>query len=337
MTDLLDDPHLLRSIARRLAFTADRNQVVEEICLLHNLSWSQAEELVEHALTYHHADITRLQTPILAPLALALFVGGAALSAWQLLGITAVLSVLGNPRAVNFWDVYTMSFGFFDALTNFWGMLVAFVSGLAMMLGSYIGIKDVWLAWLDALDGEKLPKQQPAPAGPSRLEIASAMEAAFSAESWIKNNPNDQETVQFIINRFEKSRDRDWVISALMLSRGLTWQTAEQLVEAVLRAHGKLAMPQRTFPPYAVFTTLGLTIAGLVVSLQYFAVTSVVLRPAFAKITDQYTLVRFLYQAGQHIQAAPVPFTLFLLGLAVFIAGLLSLRLMLPSVYRWGR
>lgn len=293
MTDLLDDPHLLRSIARRLAVTADRNQVLEEICLLHNITWSQAEEVVEHALAYHQADITRLQTPILAPLALVLFVGGAALSAWQLLGITAVLSALSNPRAESFWDVYNLSFGFLDVLTNFWGMLAAFVTGLAMMLGSYFGMKDVWLAWLDAFEGGKLFKQEPAPARRSRLETASALEAVFSAEGWVKNNPNDRETVQFILRRFEKTRDRDWVISALMLSRGFTWQAAEQLVEAVLRAHGKLALPQRTFPFYAVFTMLGLAIAGLVVSLQYIAVTSVALRLAFAQVTDQYTLCVF--------------------------------------------
>jgi hypothetical protein len=338
VTDLFDDPHLLHSIARRLALTADRNQVVEEICLLHNITWSQAEELVERALADHSADITRLQTPILAPLALALFIGGAALSAWQLLGITAVLSALLNPRAESFWDVYNLSFGFFDVLTNFWGMLAAFVTGLAMMLGSYFGMKDVWLAWLDALEGGKLFKQEPAPAPAqrSRLESASAMEAVFSAEGWVKNNPNDRETVQFILSRFEKTRDRDWVISALMLSRGLTWQAAEQLVEAVLRAHGKLALPQRTFPPYAIVLMLGFTIAGLVVSLQYFAVTSVALRPAMAEVTNQYTLVRFLYQAGQYVEAAPAPFALSLLGLAVFIAGLLALRMMLPSVYRWS-
>ncbi len=144
-----------------------------------------------------------------------------------------------------------------------------------------------------------------------------------------------------------------------MLSRGLTWQAAEQLVEAVLRAHGKLALPQRTFPPYAICIMLGFAIAGLVVSLQYFAVTSVALRPAMAEVTNQYTLVRFLYQAGQYVEAqrviirynldgrflyqagqyveaAPAPFALSLLGLAVFIAGLLALRVMLPSVYRWG-
>ncbi len=336
MTDLLDDPHLLYSIARRLAATADRNQVVEEICLLRNITWSQAEEVVEHALVYHQADITRLQTPILAPLALALFIGGAALSAWQLLGITAVLSALSNPRAESFWGVYNMSLGFLDVLTSFWGMLAAFVTGLAMMLGSYFGMKDVWLAWLDALEGGKLFKQEPAPAQRSRMESASAMEAVFSAEGWVKNNPNDRETVQFIMSRFEKTRDRDWVISALMLSRGLTWQAAEQLVEAVLRAHGKLTLPQRTFPPYAIFIMLGFAIAGLVVSLQYFAVTSVALRPAIAKVADLYTLVRFLYQAGQYVEAAPAPFALSLLGLAAFIAGLLALRVMLPSVYRWG-
>ena len=338
MTNLADDPHLLHSIARRLAFTADRNQVIEEICMLRNLTWSQAEELVEHALTYHRADITRLQTPILALLALTLFVGGAALSAWQLLGVTAVLSALSNPRAEEFWDVYHLSLGFFGVVTNFWGMLVAFVTGLAMMLGSYLGTKDVWLAWLDAFEsGKSFNKRDSAPAGTSRLETASVTESVFSAEGWVRHNLDDREIVQFILNRFEKNRDRDWVISSLMLSRGLTWQAAEQLVDAVLHAHGRLPFRQRVFPPYAVFSVLGLTIVGLVVSLQYFAVMSAVLGSAFVQVTDQYTLVRFLYQAGQYIEAAPAPFVLFLLGLAVFIAGLFLLRIMLPSVYRWGQ
>lgn len=336
--EVFDDPHLLHSIARRLAFTADRNQVVEEICLLQNLSWSQAEELVEHALAYHDADIARMQTPILIPLALALFVGGAALAAWQLLGMTAVLSALASPPAGDFWDVYNLSFGLFDVLTNFWGMLAAFATGLAMMLGSYIGMKEVWGAWLDALVEENLFKREtaPAPAERSRLETTSAIESASSAEGWARNHSNDRETVQFILSRFEKTRDRDWVTSSLMLSRGLTWQTAAHLVEAVLRAHGSLPLRQRVFSPYAVFSMFGFVIAGLVVSLQYLVVTSLALRPAFAEVTDQYTLVRFLYRAGQHIEAAPAPFALFLLGLALFVAGLLSLRVMLPSVYRWG-
>ncbi len=313
MTELLEDPHLLHSIARRLAFTADRNQVVEEICLLHSLTWSQAETLVEHALEYHHERITRLQTPLLAPLALALFLGGTALAAWQLLGITAVLSTLTNPRAENFWDVYHLSFGLFDTLANFWGMLAAFATGLAMMLGSYIGMKDVWGAWLGALDEDQPLKQQPAPtpAKRSRLKTASATEALFSAEGWARNNPNDQETVQFILNRFEKTGDRDWVTSSLMLSRGLTWQAAEELVNAVLLARGRLPLHQRAFSPYAVFGALGIALAGLVVSLQYFAVTGMALGPAFAQIADQYTLARSIYLAGQHIEAAPclLPFS----------------------------
>lgn len=336
--NLLDDPHLLHSIARRLAETADRNRVVEEICLLHNMPWSQSEALVDHALAYHHDDITRYQTPVLIPLALAVFIGGAALSAWQLLGLAAFFSALANPRAATFFDIYNLSFGFFDVLTNLWGMLAAFVTGLAMMLGSYIGMKDVWVAWLDALEQGKLFKKESAPAlaERSRLAPASAMEAIFSAEGWVRNNPDDRETVEFIISRMEKTRDRDWVTSSLMLSRGLTWQAADELVDAVLRAKGMLPVQQRVFPPSAVFTMLGVAIAGLVVCLQYFMVTSIALRPAIAQVTDQYYFVRFLYQAGQHIEAAPAPFILFLLGLAMLIVGLLSLWVMLPSVYRRG-
>jgi len=330
----LDDPRLLRSISHRLAETADRNQVIEEICLLRNLDWNSAAALVDRAAIQHETDITRQQTPILALVALSLFIGGAVLAAWQLLGLVAVLSALANPRAASFWGLYNLSFGFFDLLTNFWGLLGAFVSGLAMVLGSYLGMKEVWAAWLDALENGTL-FQTPAKSA-SGLEPAAAAEAVFSAEAWVRQHPDDRETADFILSRLERTRNREWVVTALALSRGLSWRAADELVEAVLRSSGLRFFRQRSFPLAWVFAYLGIFIAGLVICLQYVMVTSLALRWAWVKVTNQYWLAWFLYQLGEHIERAPGPFALFALGLLMLVGGFLALREALPSVYRWS-
>jgi len=329
----LDDPRLLRSISHRLAETADRNQVIEEICMLRNLDWGSAAELVDRAASFHETDITRRQTPILALVALSLFIGGVALAAWQLLGLVAVLSALANPLAATFWDIYNLSFGFFDLLANFWGMLGAFVTGLAMVLGSYLGMKQVWVAWLESLENGTL--FQPPAESTSGLEPASANEAVFSAEAWIRQHPDDRETADFILSRLERTRNREWVVTALAMSRGLSWQAANELVEAVLRSSGLGMFRQRSFPLAWVFAYLGIFMAGLVICLQYVLVTSLALRWAWVKVTDQYWLAWFLYQVGEHIERAPGPFALFALGLLMSVGGFLALREALPSVYRW--
>lgn len=56
------------------------------------------------------------------------------------------------------------------------------------------GMKDVWLAGLDALEAGQPFEQRVAPAlvEYSRLGIASAIEAISSAEGWAKNNPDNR-------------------------------------------------------------------------------------------------------------------------------------------------
>ena len=51
-------PELEDLIIRRLAETANRNKIIEELCLARNLPWSEAEEIVNHLIRFHHLDIT---------------------------------------------------------------------------------------------------------------------------------------------------------------------------------------------------------------------------------------------------------------------------------------
>jgi hypothetical protein len=331
------DERILRSLARRLAETADRQQVIEELCLLQNLAWSRAEELVDEASALYQPDITRRQTPILVLVALAIFIGGVALAAWQLLGLVAVISALVSPRASTFWEVYSLSFGLFETLTNFWGILGAFLAGLAMVLGSYFGMREVWIVWLDAAEDGTLLAPEPVPelqelSGP---QPATAVAIAYTADGWVRNHPNDEKLVDLIIDLLEKSKNRAWVVTSVALSRGLSWPAASQLVESVARSGRLESFRDRPAHPAVIFAFLGLFLTGLVISLQYLLVSAVVLRGQFLPVTDLYRLVRFLFVVGSYLESAPLPFAVFALGLVMLVGSGLALRETWASIYRW--
>jgi hypothetical protein len=337
MMTTLTAERLLRSIARRLAETADREQVIEELCLLQNIDWATAATTVEAAETQFAPEITRRQTPLLVLLALAIYIGGVALAAWQLLGLVAVASAMLNPRAESFWEIYNLSFGFFDVLTNFWGILLAFVTGLAMALGSYFGMKDVYSAWLEVVEAGEIVPDEPVPAlaeipGPP---LAPGAEAIYSADGWVRNHPDDPELIEFITSRLEHSHNQDWVIASLALARGLSWPVAAKLVETVAAASGMESPPEKVYDPPVVFSLLGIFLAGLVISLQYLMVSNIALRAQWLKVHDIYWLTWFIYQVGRYIENAPGPFVLFALGVTLLIGGFLALRVVGPSVVRW--
>ncbi len=337
-----EDAILLRSIARRLAETADRGQVIEELCILQNWDWGTAEEVVEQAWREHHPEITRRQSPILVPLAFSIFIGGAMLASWQLLGLVAVVSALVKPQLESYLDLYNVSFGLIDTLANLPGMMVSFSIGLAMVLGSYFGMKDVFSAWLDALEQGKKPLEDNLPAlneFPSNSQIESTSpqqpEMVYSASGWVRNRPDDAKLAQFVLDQIEKSDNKDWVINAVALARGLRWQPAKKLVEAVAEANGITFKDEITYGPPVVFSVLGVFITGLVITFQYLLLAGVVLAPQFTRIRNSWDFMQFMFALGDYIQMGPGAFVLYALGLVMLVGGFMALRKAIPSVYRW--
>jgi hypothetical protein len=334
---------LLRQVAARLAETADRNQVIEELCVARNLAWKSAEEIVNQASSAYEFNIIRQQSPLLVLVAFSIYVGGVALAAWQLLGLVVVISSLVDSDSTSYWDLYNLSFGFIDTLANFPGLMFSFALGLAMVVGSYYGMKDVWLAWLDAAE----------PAGSRReadsagrttsrapgAEVFSRLEADHSAAGGANSLVVDPKMADFILDRLEKSKSKAWVIDSIALSYGLNWQSARRLVEQVAVTGGIVFPEEVTYGPAVVLGSLGACLTGLVISLQYVTLAGAVMAPKF----EQYQRVWgvswgslfFLKALGEYIQMAPPAFVLFMVGLAMFVGGLFLLRRVGPSVYRW--
>jgi hypothetical protein len=293
-------------------------------------------------MSEYQLDITWQQSPILVQAALAIFIGGVALASWQLLGLVSILSSTVNLQTASFWDLYNRSFGFIDLLSNLPGLLFSFFTGIAMILGSYFGMKDVWSAWLDAAEkGKKLLGDEvqalgefstPEPATVSESERPATI---YTSEGWARKQPGVSDLEDFILAKLEKSKSKEWVVDSVALAHGLKWQVAHSLVDEVATAHGIVFKDEITYGPPVVFSTLGVFLSGLVITAQYLVLAVIALGPKLMQAWWSYRIFNFLNAVGKYIGNAPGAFALFALGFAMFVGGLFALRVVGPSVYRW--
>ncbi|HAE60350.1 MAG TPA: hypothetical protein DCG54_12810, partial [Anaerolineae bacterium] len=93
-------PPPLQKIAQRLAATADRQQVIDELCTQYGLHWQDADSIVAQAESEYQHIITRQQTPILVLVALSTFSIGVLLFSWSFLGVVSGFANLVAPNLV---------------------------------------------------------------------------------------------------------------------------------------------------------------------------------------------------------------------------------------------
>jgi hypothetical protein len=162
-------PELEDFVIRRLAETANRNKVIEESCLKYCLHWGDATQIVDALIQSNHLDLIRRQSPYLILVALSIFVGGVFLVAWNLLGISNYFWPFFDPNTPDSVGLYLF---YSDAFQILFAMSYAtplVITGLAMIAGSYFGMKDVWFsvfAWLDQ------PRVVPLCAGEQPITLA---------------------------------------------------------------------------------------------------------------------------------------------------------------------
>ena len=138
-----DELHAL--IIDRLAAAFNPDDIVMEICDRYGLTWPEAESMVNQIQTEHESTVTRRQFPLLAILAVGLFLVGVALivySTYSLAGIIDYysqvnLSYTAMPGIVVF---------IFEYASGTLGMLGL---GMAIVLGSLMGMRRVWSAILN--------------------------------------------------------------------------------------------------------------------------------------------------------------------------------------------
>jgi hypothetical protein len=144
----MDDAELTSHVIKRLAGEDDPNEIILELCQLKNWSWPEAEAFMKAVQEAHEPDIVRRQFPLLTILAFGTFVGGIALIGYSVFAVAETwnaLTVLARGSQLSYDPITHLRLILDTSLGPFSG----FILGLAMLLGSLLGMRDVWSAILN--------------------------------------------------------------------------------------------------------------------------------------------------------------------------------------------
>jgi hypothetical protein len=140
----MDKAELTTYVTDRLCKAADSQDIIMQICQKTGWQWKEAEEFVKQVDNASLPEVAKRQFPLLFILALGIFLVG--------LGLTAY----GVYSVVDSWNQVTRAFQYIirgelppmDAYTLYINMTLALaaplLTGIAMMLGSLVGMRDAW-------------------------------------------------------------------------------------------------------------------------------------------------------------------------------------------------
>jgi hypothetical protein len=143
----MDPDQLTSYVIKHLADEDDPNDIITDLCRMNDWSWSQAEGFVRSVQDEHEPEVVRRQFPLLTVLALGTFLGGFALIAYSVLSMIEgwnALTVLARGNLPPYDAMPHLRLMIDSSLGPFSG----FFLGLAMLLGSLLGMREVWYALL---------------------------------------------------------------------------------------------------------------------------------------------------------------------------------------------
>ncbi len=138
----MNEDELTAYIVHHLTEGDDPKDLVFDLCEKTNLSWPKVEALVKQIQEEQQGTIARKQLPLMFALALVIFLAGLGLVGYSLYTFTSPLlqGLTGSPAAVANYSLYIV-----NVIIDSHGTVVyALVIGTGMILGSLIGMKDVW-------------------------------------------------------------------------------------------------------------------------------------------------------------------------------------------------
>ncbi len=148
----MDNKELTPYILKRLNDADDQNDIIYDTCEKSGLAWPEAEALVRGIQEEHSDDITIHQAPLLTAIAFVTFVCGLALLAYGIYPfVFAAISLIqhGNIESL----LHLQEFFYVVNLMVRTGInpFIAIFLGAAMVLGSQLGMQDVWASLLSRL------------------------------------------------------------------------------------------------------------------------------------------------------------------------------------------
>lgn len=140
-----DDDALRQLVIRRLANHVRASDVSQEICEKTGLAWGEAESFVREVAAMEEKTIRRRRSPALFGLGAAIFLGGLGLVAITVSTVVNVITYYHTTQPEIWGAVNILLFVVNQSPMALWlGAL-----GLAMIMGSLIGMRDVWVDWLE--------------------------------------------------------------------------------------------------------------------------------------------------------------------------------------------
>jgi hypothetical protein len=325
-------PELEELIIRRLADTANRNKVIEELCLERGIHWQDAGQIVDDIVQSHQLDITRQQSPFLALAALSIFIGGVLLVAWNLLGIYNYLWPYFDPNTPDALGLYLFSSDAFQAMLNTRLATPLFVTGLAMIVGSCFGMKDVWVSFFEWLDQWQVfsfsINWSTVLDGVSSRESQTHPDAEASIES---DFVPSEEVKEYVFDQLEKGQNEAQVVEALWLKFAIEKHQGVRIVRRIFSASGK-EFSGKTTMAFAL-VALAAFFAGLVWVFQFIYLLSRYMDGIPRPFENAWHLILRLSDTARYIERFPVVFGLFAVGLVFVVGGVYGLKDLLPSIF----
>ncbi len=309
-------PPPLPKIARRLAETANREQVIEELCLQYGLHWQDAESIVAQAEADYQHNITRQQTPILLLVAFVTFSAGVLLISWNLIGVLFWLASLVSPSPISVINLFGFYADWIAALLDFSQSGNLFIFGLAMILGSQLGMKSVWLSWLESQQ-ERTEPELPAQPPTHGVEVTDKM-------------------LRYVVRQLERGESEADVVTALQARTGIGAEEGLALVQEIVRSRGDVALTPAS--PAIFFSGLAAFLSGAVLVVQNVMLLFAFLRANPREIRYSWDLLLRIRDVTLYIDAHPVLALWFVFGVICFVGGYFLLRLaLLPALLRFRK
>ncbi len=136
-------------IIHRLSDGDAPKDLIFYLCEKENLSWPQAEALVKRVQEEKEGDIARKQFPLLIALALGIFLIGLGLIGYSVYETLSQISLAAvDPRAElieqNMDSIQRLYYFASFAVNEGPGTIATFFLGIAMVIGSLLGMRDTW-------------------------------------------------------------------------------------------------------------------------------------------------------------------------------------------------
>lgn len=302
-------------LLNRLASTANRNKVIEETCLQYGWHWQEAEAVIDHLTQAHHLDLTRRQSPALFLGALSIFSGGVCLVAWNFLGLFNYLRPYFDPHTPDELGLYWFYSDLFQGLLFAPEALPLFISGLAMIVGSYLGMKDLWASFFNLFETDQHPSL---PELLQNLQTAFQLQAETQPQTLPDFIPNEDQ-LAYLLKRLPEERRSAQLVEELWLKFGLPQPQGEHFVRLVLEARGQ--SPATRFSLPVALASLAASVTGLIWISQYLLLIGRELAAQPRLIENQWHFILRLADLAETVERYPAGLLWFTLGLLLLAVG----------------